>query len=56
MFALRPKPHPNLMNLKESFRELLGALSVEEIVNNRPLSDLVSRVHSSFSSMDGGTR
>lgn len=54
MFALRPKPHNNLKNLQESFRELLGALSVEEIANNQRLTDSASRVQRTISSIEGG--
>lgn len=53
MFALRPKPHTNLKNLQESFRELLGALSIEEIANNQNLTDSASRVQQTFSSIQG---
>ncbi len=53
MFALRPKPHTNLKSLQESFRELLGALSIEEIANNQNLTDSASRVQRTISSIEG---
>jgi len=56
MFALRPETHPKLKTLRESFRELLGALSVEEITTNQHLNDSASRVNESFNSVEGGAR
>jgi len=56
MFALRPKSHPNLKNLRESFHELLGSLSVEEITSNQHLADSASRVHTTFNCVEGGMR
>lgn len=56
MFASRPKTHPNLKTLRESFRELLGSLSVEEITNNQHLTESAHRVDKSFSSVEGGAR